>query len=206
MTELAAAEWTSKSNVVADAALEASGLSGPQEFCDILSESRELNALAQRILLAAYLSGYEDKLRTLGALLGRAAARRGERLLAETELLAAALADIEKQHVVVLDLLTGSAPDEEDQRRVTEGALAGGLSFSAERTGDELVSWEQGAWLPEHIEAEVPLLPEFVLACLSALTRHGLVRAVATIGGGQRFKITDFGRALVEVMNQFGGV
>ena len=60
MTELAAAEWTSKSNVVADAALEASGLSGPQEFCDILSESRELNALAQRILLAAYLSGYED--------------------------------------------------------------------------------------------------------------------------------------------------
>lgn len=46
------------------------------------------------------------------------------------------------------------------------------------------------------------MAPGFVLACLSVLTRHNLATTLATYGGGQRFKITDFGRALVEVMQQ----
>jgi DNA-binding PadR family transcriptional regulator len=58
-----------------------------------------------------------------------------------------------------------------------------------------------GAWLPEQVEAEVPMIPEFVYGVLSTMTRHGLARSIAVLDGGQRFRITDLGRALLEVMN-----
>src|SRR6266496_5272183 len=48
--ERAAAEWTRKTEVVADAALVASGLSDPEEFCEILYGDPELIALAQKII------------------------------------------------------------------------------------------------------------------------------------------------------------
>lgn len=56
MMERVAAEWTRKSDVVAESALETAGL-GPEEFCDILSGDPALIALAQKILWAASVSG-----------------------------------------------------------------------------------------------------------------------------------------------------
>ncbi len=48
--------------------------------------------------------------------------------------------------------------------------------------------------------------PGFALACLSVLSSHNLVTALGTYGGGARYKITDFGRALVKVMSQAAGL
>jgi len=47
--------------------------------------------------------------------------------------------------------------------------------------------------------------PEFVLACLSVLSSHNLVTALAIYRAGARYKITDSGRALVKVMSQGAG-
>lgn len=205
MMERVAAEWTRKSEVMADAAMDTSGLGDPEEFCEILYGDPDLIALSQRILWAASVSGKTHQLQTLGALLGGAVARRGDRL-DETQLLVTALADVEETHVLVLEVLSRPAPDDDDQRRVAEGALRGGVHFAGDRTGKEPMTWEPGgAWLPEQVEAEVPMTPEFVFGVLSALTRHGLARSLATLDGGQRFRITDLGRALLEVMNSLRG-
>jgi hypothetical protein len=99
MVEMAAAEWRRKSELVAETALAASGLSD-EEFCDALSGNPELFALAQKILWAASMSGNEHKLRTLEQLLGGAVKNRGDRL-DETQVLAAALTDLEAPHVAV---------------------------------------------------------------------------------------------------------
>jgi hypothetical protein len=211
--ERAAAEWTRKSEVVADAALEASGLSDPKEFCDILYGDPELIALTQKIVWAASISGNSRKLRTLGAFLGGAVVSHGDRL-DETQLLVSALADIEEPHTVVLDILTRPAPDDEKYGRKhaedVEAAHAKAANPSSfrippHRDGGEVMAYEPGAWLPEQIQEQLPMAPGFVLACLSVLTRHNLATTLATYGGGARFKITDFGRAMVEVMNQATG-
>jgi hypothetical protein len=93
MAELAAAEWRRKSHVVAESALEASGLAS-EAFCEALAGDPDMIALTQKVLWAASVSGSEQKLRGLGDLLGRVAANPGDRL-DETQVLVAALADLE---------------------------------------------------------------------------------------------------------------
>jgi hypothetical protein len=162
-------------------------------------------ALTQQILSAASVTGNEHKLRILGALLGGAAAGHGE-TLGETRLIVAALSDIEEPHTAILEVLNGPAPDEEQQKRGTANALSGGMKAYSERTGDELVAWAAGAWLPAQVQAESPVPAEFVPVCLSVLARHNLARAVATQGGGQRFQITDFGRGMLAAMSHAAGL
>jgi hypothetical protein len=121
LVQRASAEWGRKREVVEDAALEAAAPIGPEEFCAILSEDRALMALAQTIAWAASVSGNDGKLRGRGALLGGEVARRGDRL-EETQMLVAALADMEAPHAVVLDVLTRPSPDSDERRQVaTEG-------------------------------------------------------------------------------------
>ena len=178
--ELAAAEWTRKSQVIADAALEASGLSDPEEFLEILDDNPELIALSQKIMWAASISGNSHKLRTLGALLGGVVASRGDRL-DETQLLVSALADIEEPHTVVLDILTQPAPDDQVYRRKhakdvkaarAKAANPSSFRIPPHRDQSELMAYEPGAWLPEQIQKQLPMPPGFVFACLSVLTRH----------------------------------
>jgi hypothetical protein len=212
LMERVAAEWTRKSGVVAEAALSASGLSDPEEFCEILSGEPDLIALAQKIASAAAESGNAHKLRALGALLGGAVARRGDRV-DEAQLLAATLAAIDTPHIVVLDLLTKPAPDDEKYRAKTAAEAAraregrpGTFTIPPHRdAGEAMAGYESGAWLPEQIREQSPMEPEFALACLSVLSSHNLVTALGTYGGGARYKITDFGRALVKVMSQAAG-
>ena len=114
LIQLSAAEWGRKSEILAETALDASGVESPEEFFDILSQNPALSALMQRILWAASMSGNDSKLRAFGSLLGGAVARRGDRL-DETEMLSAVLADIEKPHVITLEILASDPPDAEDQ-------------------------------------------------------------------------------------------
>jgi hypothetical protein len=183
LIELAAAEWHCKSELVANTALAASGL-GEEDFCARLSGSPDLIALAQKILWAASTSGNEDKLRTLGQLLGGTVKDRGDRL-DEAQVLAAALADLEAPHVAVLDVLTGPVPAHKSGIKNADG-----FSFDT--------SW----WQADQVQADTPMDPEFVAACLNTLTRHGLATTVPGLDGIASFSLTKLGRALAEVMHQ----
>lgn len=176
LVQRAADEWRRKSEVVAETALAASGIADPEEFCAKLSGDPDLIALAQKILWAASVSGNEHKLRTLGQLLGGAVGDRGDRL-DEAQILAAALAELEPPHVVVLEVLTETAPDPKK-------------------------TWE-GAWFNSgQVRIRVPLDPEFVQACLNALTRHGLAMAITDNQGTERYGLTKLGRAMADVMRK----
>jgi hypothetical protein len=175
MVQKAAAEWSRKSNVIADTALQVSGLGDPAEFCEALTGSPEMIALSQKILWAASLTGNDRKLRGLGALLGRAVKRRGDRL-DETHLLADALTDLEAPHVVVMDVIAVPAPE------------------------------NRPGWLAEQVQAEVEMEPELVLACLNALTRHGLAATDQNVYGAvPQFYLTNLGRALADLMRRAAG-
>jgi hypothetical protein len=176
MMERIAEEWRRKSNVVAESALAASRLD-PEDFCDALAGDPDMIALTQQVLWAASVSGNEQKLRGLGNLLGRAAAHPGDRL-DETQVLIAALRDIEGPHLLVLEVLTGSSPD-------------------------QWTKTSEVGWPLKYVAARVDLDPEFVPACLSALTRHGLATGVSGLDG-ERFRITQLGRAVALAMRGLG--
>ncbi len=196
-------ELSRKNVVIVEAALQAAELD-PEEFYGILTGDPAMMALTQQILSAASVTGNEDKLRILGALLGGVAASRGQ-TLDETAFIVAALRDIEEPHTVILDVLHRPAPDEAEQKLVTANTLSGAVKFHAERTENELMAWAPGAWLPEQVQDEVPLPAEFIPICLSVLARHGLAQTVATLGGGQRFQITNFGQRMLEAMTHAAG-
>ena len=184
MTTLIVAEWTRKTQVVAAAALEASGLGDPEEFCEALAGNADMIALTQKILWAASISGNDGKIRALGTLLGGAVAARGDKL-DETNLLVNALAELEAPHAVILDIITASAPDDATQR-----ALAGPDFPASQPIG----------WLVTQIEAEIDLDPAFILAAVNTLVQHGLAGTMPLYGSGSRYAITKFGRALTAVM------
>ena len=181
MAELMVGEWRRKARVVTESALGASGLD-PEDLGEALTGDPGLIALTQKVFEAAAVSGNEQKLRGLGELLGRAAANPGDRL-DEAQVLVAALADLEGPHLLVLDVLTQQAPG-----KWATGSLIG--------------------WTPMQVRARVSLDPEFVLACLNALTRHGLAAPLSGTGlaGGeeQRFEITRLGEAIALAMGNAG--
>jgi hypothetical protein len=174
MVQKAAAEWRRKSDVIANTAVQFSRLDDPGEFCEAVVGSPEMIALTQKILLAASLTGSDRKLQALGALLGTAVGRKGIRL-DETNLMTDALADLEEPHVAVMDVIAAPAAD-------PEGRIG---------------------WLVEQVQAEVAMEPDLVLACLYALTRHGLaITEQNNYGAIPRFELTNFGRALADYMKR----
>jgi hypothetical protein len=177
MAQKVDAELRRKSNVIAETAVRTSELDDPGEFCEALIGTPEMIALTQKILWAASVTGYERKLRALGALLGMAVKPGGNRL-DETNLLADALADLEEPHVVVMNVIAAPAADPEG------------------RVG----------WLASQVQAEVAMEPDFVLAILNTLTRHGLaITEQNNYGAVPRFELTNFGRALADHMKRAAG-
>jgi hypothetical protein len=97
----------------------------------------------------------------------------GGQPLDETNLLIDALADIEEPHVTVMEVIDRPAP---------EG-----------RPG----------WLPSHVQAEVDLQPDLVLAVLETLNRRGLTDADRNIyGAAPQYMLTSLGSLLLSVMRQ----
>jgi hypothetical protein len=178
MAERVVGEWHRKTRVVTESALGASGL-GPDDLGDALTGDPDMIALTQKVLEAAASSGNQKKLRGLGELLGRATANPGDRL-DETQVLVAALADIEGPHLLVLEVLTQDPPEPQ---------------------------W--AGWGAARIRERVSLDPEFVLPCLSALTRHGLAAPAPGTGltsdQEQGFTITRLGQAIAAAIGSFGG-
>lgn len=182
MMERITREWRRKSQVVTETALGASGL-GPDDLGEALTGDPEMIALTQKVLDAAAASGNEQKLRGLGDLLGRAAANPGDRL-DETQVLVAALAELEAPHLLVLDVLTQQPP----------GQWVGGSLIG---------------WTPTQVRERVSLDPQFVFPCLNALTRHGLAAPLSgtglASGEEQRFAITRLGEAIALAMRGRSG-
>jgi hypothetical protein len=170
MAEKIAAEWSRKSSVVASSALRTSGFGNPEHLAEALTGDAGMIALTQKILFAASATGNDRKLRAFGDLLGGAVRRHGGRL-EETNLLIDALADLEDAHVVIMDVISVSSPD------------------------------QRSGWLATQVQAEVEIEADLVLACLNMLIRHGLADTDNdTYGSVGQFYLTKLGRALAEVM------
>jgi hypothetical protein len=86
--------------------------------------------------------------------------------------------------VVVLDVLTRPAPRHEAMLQEAGAAQ------------------EPGWWSLAQVEAAAPLGHEFVLACLSTLISHGLIKTATAYGGEQQWMLSQLGRAMVAVMSQ----
>jgi hypothetical protein len=65
---------------------------------------------------------------------------------------------------------------------------------------------EPGWWPLAQVQAATPLDHEFVLACLSTLTRHGLAMTATGYGGvgDMSYALSPLGRAMADVMSQAG--
>jgi hypothetical protein len=177
------AEWTRKSTIVVQAAIEVAG-QDPAIF-SALADNPRLTALGQRIAFAAYMSGSDKKLRALGRLLGGAIAARGDKL-DEAELLASVFADIGDAEILALELIAGDPPNADDQRRNHQQA---GTPF------------EGPFWSVEAVQERLPIEPGLAQACLSALARYGLAEALSAYGPRAPYRITAFGRDFLAVMN-----
>lgn len=197
LVERVKAELTRKGNIISDAALEASHMN-EDEFSEALLNRPELYPLMEKIARAAAESGYEPKLRALGALLGKATARQ-DRPLGEI-LLIDALTDIDEPGVLALEVLTQEPPDGDLAKRPGQ-TLKAGMTLEAERSPDQPLASAPSSWLPTHIDQQLDMTPGTGLAALNALTRHGLAEEKGTYGGGSRFVITDLGHALLKVIN-----
>lgn len=178
-----AAEWSRKSRVIAGSALEASQFSTAEDFANALTGDPDMIALTQKVLWAASVSGSDQKLRALGDLLGRAA-RQGDRL-DETQFLVAALTDLEAPHLLALDALREEVPAPQIQ--------PGGATYIGKNLG----------WGSSQVASRINLDPDFALACLNALTRHGLATEVNVLGEA-RFMITRLGQAIALAMHRPG--
>ncbi len=96
-----------------------------------------------------------------------------DRRLDETNLLIDALAAIEDPHVLVMGVLAREAPE------------------------------SRPGWLAQHVQAQVALEPELVLAVLSTLTRYGLAGTNRdNYGAVDQYMLTRFGHLVLDVMRQ----
>jgi hypothetical protein len=179
------AEWQRKASVVAETALSWSGMQDdPEGFVRSLSDDPRLTALAQRIAFAANVTGNDQKLRALGQILGGAIKARGDRL-DEAEVLTSVFTDIGSAEVLALEVLAGDPQNAEQQRQ-------------AAKVTDQ--PHPAPLWTVEEVQDALPMDPGFAQACLSVLARYGLAEAVNTYGQIQPYRITEFGRGFLNVV------
>jgi hypothetical protein len=172
MAEKIAAEWSRKSNVIAESALPACGLGNLEDFGDALTGDPDMIALTQKIFLAASATGNNRKLRTFGALLGGAIKREGHQLN-EVNLLIDALEDLEDPHVAVMDVIAAPPPDERPGWLPTQVQAEVGIE-------------------PDLVLACLNMLIRHGLADTDN----------DTMGGIPQFKLTKLGRALADVIKR----
>ena len=144
------------------------------EMWEALTGDDERRALTVRVLEAARRTGREDKLRLLGAILGRVAVE--EERLDEAVVLAAALDDLEGPHVVVLQALREQPPHGVDGKEPA------------------------AAWFVAELVDRVPLEDGIVRGCLGTIGRHGLARDSRGPFTGEAYELTGLGRVLLDLM------
>jgi hypothetical protein len=175
MAERIAAEWSRKSNMIADSALQASMLDTPEHLAEALTGDPSMIALTQKILFAASVTGNDHKLRAFGDLLGGAVRCHRDRP-DEINLLIDALADLEDLHVMIMDVISAPPPDERP------GWLASQVQAEVKTE-------------PDLVLACLNTLTRHGLADTNN----------DTYGSVEQFYLTKLGRALAEVIRHVAG-
>ena len=174
---LVGAELRGKPQLLADATLAGARRVNPEiseeRVGEVLVEDDAVRALTIRVLEATRRTAREDKLRALGLILSQVAADPDR--IDEDRLIAAALDDLE------------AAPQIETLRLIAEQVPADPP--------------DARGWLDSEIEERTSLSAGAVLASLGTLTRHGLAQTLGGLGGGDSYRLTELGRAVLTVIS-----
>jgi hypothetical protein len=165
-------EWARNNSTALRTAERISGMTR-EELADHISENPRLVPLAIRVLYAAGMTGQDAVLRALGTALGDAV--RDPEKIDEAELLLVGMADLRKQHIVILEIMT------EPPR-----PLEADTSFY---------------WHSELLADKSGFSRDLVNMCISGLARSGLIRPVEN-AYGVCYEISDLGRTALEVLDE----
>ena len=142
-----------------------------EELADNISEDPRLIPLATRVLYAAGMTGQDAILRALGTALGDAV--RDREKIDEVELLLIGIADLRKQHIVILETMTEPA------------------------RSSKLPAY----WHSELLAQKSGFSRDLVNMCLSGLVRSGLIRQIDE-AYGVCYEISELGQTALEVLNE----
>jgi predicted transcriptional regulator len=165
-------EWERNHSKALRAAERISGMSR-EELADNISEDPRLIPLAIRVLYAAGMTGQDVILRALGTALGEAVIDREK--IDEAEMLLIGLADLRKQHIAILEIMSAEVP--------------GSTPENPHYWHSQLLAETSG------------FTRDLVNVYLSGLVRSGLIRQVDN-AYGICYEITQLGRTALEVLNE----
>jgi hypothetical protein len=165
-------EWARNHSKALRAAERISEMSR-EDLADRISEDPRLIPLAVRVLYAAGTTGQDAILRALGTALGEAVLDPEK--IDEVELLLIGMADLRKQHIVILEAM--AKPPQES-------------------TPDNPRYWGS-----EPLAQTSGFTRDLVNMCLSGLVRSGLIRQVDD-AYGVCYEISELGQAALEVLSE----
>jgi hypothetical protein len=165
-------EWARNHSKALRAAERISGMSR-EELADNISEDPRLIPLAIRVLYAAGMTGQDVILRALGTALGEAVVDREK--IDEAEILLIGLADLRKQHIAILRIMSAEVP----------GSTAENPHY----------------WHSQLLAETSGFTRDLVNVYLSGLVKSGLIRQVDN-AYGVCYEISQLGRTALEVLNE----
>lgn len=166
-------EWERNTSTALKAAVAAAGMSR-EELAEKIAGDPRLVPLATRLLYAAGMNGHDRTLRAMGGAFGSTVRDRDS--IDECELILTALADLTDNHGYVLQLL-GEQPPRDGER--------------------------EGQWTPESLEAVSTLPSRATALCVASLVTRGLVQVPPTFFGGIFYDITQPGRDVLHVLQEY---
>lgn len=168
-----AAEVMQRAPMVTEAAMRRSELSEAELLARLESDG-DLQPLVQRIFEAIARTGDQRKLQILGTVLGEAIDER-PRALDESILIVETVDSLQPVHMRVMEALN--------------------------REPENVPADHASVWTPELLEAAVHDVSGFgIQGALAGLVGHGLATSSTGFGGGMVVKLSDFGRAMLDVI------
>lgn len=167
------------------AAERVSGLSR-EDLGEHIADHPELIPLLARVLHAAAMTGQEDILAGLGAVLGKAVGDDPERL-DEAEFILGIMADLRRQHIHVLRCLSQIPTSMRGMPRYPP--LTPGPS----------------RWSQEELLYRTAMREDLTLAALTALVNYGLIKRIDYADADSAWELTNLGKDMVELFEAFRG-
>lgn len=177
-------EWQRASSKALKAAERVSQMSR-EDLAEAIAADPRLVPLATRVLFQAGMTGQDETLAALGAVLGNAVRHRDQ--IDEVEILLGAVAEIRRPHVVVLRVLDSEPP-------IVRGRNA--QPEPGESLEGPIRHWHDSN-IPQHVTA---MSEHFTRLAVIGLVNAGLVSESLGYGGDNRYLVTDLGGALLDVL------
>ena len=139
------------------------------ELAELISSSERTRLLTANAMAAAAGTAWPSKVYALGRALADGLLAADEAAINVADLAIPAMADMERPHVALLELLVRWKPDEASR-------WSSGMQEARQEYDDLWLGWQVGArsWTTQQIETVRPMLRPVLTSLLGTLQRHGL--------------------------------